>query len=151
MSRYPDDFRGVLPGEDTIGDDDLAAALDEAFGIAGRAGMVQALGEQGQILRIGLLPEPFRCGPMQAALAVFSQEPQDGLAREFVAWKKPFTGRADVIVAPRTSIVGSIGVVGGKIVFDDALRELGVNAATFPASQGEAGGTFHARNAASRF
>lgn len=38
MSYYPDDFRGVLPGENDVGDDDLAAALDEAFGIAGRAG-----------------------------------------------------------------------------------------------------------------
>ncbi len=38
------------------------------------------------------------------------------------------------IVAERSSIVGSIGVVGGKVVLDAALAELGVNAVTFPAS-----------------
>lgn len=42
------------------------------------------------------------------------------------------------IVAPRTSIVGSIGVVGGKVVFGDALKELGVTSVTVPASD-EAG------------
>ncbi|MFC1642880.1 signal peptide peptidase SppA [Myxococcota bacterium] len=38
------------------------------------------------------------------------------------------------IVAERTSIVGSIGVVGGKLVVGDALAEVGVNAVTFAAS-----------------
>ncbi|HEX7671445.1 MAG TPA: signal peptide peptidase SppA, partial [Polyangiaceae bacterium] len=38
------------------------------------------------------------------------------------------------IVAPETSIVGSIGVLGGKIVISDALAEFGVHAETFPAS-----------------
>jgi protease-4 len=41
------------------------------------------------------------------------------------------------IVAERTSIVGSIGVVGGKIVVDDALEEFGIHAETFPASKAE--------------
>jgi protease-4 len=41
---------------------------------------------------------------------------------------------ATKVVAERTSIVGSIGVLGGKIVVDDALSELGVHAETFPAS-----------------
>jgi protease-4 len=41
---------------------------------------------------------------------------------------------ANKIYAERTSIVGSIGVVGGKIVLDEALRNFGVNAETFPAS-----------------
>lgn len=41
---------------------------------------------------------------------------------------------ADVIVAERTSIVGSIGVVGGKVVVGAALAELGVNTATVAAS-----------------
>jgi protease-4 len=41
------------------------------------------------------------------------------------------------IVAERTSIVGSIGVVGGKIVVDDALEDLGIHAETFPASKAE--------------
>ncbi len=43
---------------------------------------------------------------------------------------------ATKIVAERTSIVGSIGVLGGKIVVDDALSDLGVHAETFPASTG---------------
>jgi protease-4 len=38
------------------------------------------------------------------------------------------------LVAERTSIVGSIGVLGGKIVVDEALAEVGVHAVTFPAS-----------------
>jgi protease-4 len=38
------------------------------------------------------------------------------------------------ILAERTSIIGSIGVVGGKLVLDRALAELGVNAVTLPAS-----------------
>lgn len=38
------------------------------------------------------------------------------------------------IVAERTSIVGSIGVVGGKIVVTEALGKIGVSAVTFPAS-----------------
>jgi len=41
---------------------------------------------------------------------------------------------ATKVVAERTSIVGSIGVLGGKIVVNDALSELGVHAETFPAS-----------------
>lgn len=49
MSNYPDDFRGVLPGEqDDPSDDDLAAALDEAFGVAERAG--DALADIGKSL-----------------------------------------------------------------------------------------------------
>jgi protease-4 len=38
------------------------------------------------------------------------------------------------IFAERTSIVGSIGVVGGKLVLSEALREYGVNTHTFAAS-----------------
>jgi protease-4 len=41
---------------------------------------------------------------------------------------------ANKVVAQRTSIVGSIGVVGGKVVFDEALSTYGVHAETFPAS-----------------
>lgn len=41
---------------------------------------------------------------------------------------------ADRIVAEPTSIVGSIGVLGGKLVLNDALAEYGVNTVTFPAS-----------------
>lgn len=41
---------------------------------------------------------------------------------------------ANKVVAERTSIVGSIGVVGGKIVLDEALGQLGVHAESFPAS-----------------
>jgi protease-4 len=41
---------------------------------------------------------------------------------------------ADKIFAEPTSIVGSIGVFGGKIVFSTALEELGVHTETFPAS-----------------
>jgi protease-4 len=41
---------------------------------------------------------------------------------------------ADRIVAQPTSIVGSIGVLGGKLVLDSALAEYGVNSVTFPAS-----------------
>ncbi|HEY3498109.1 MAG TPA: S49 family peptidase, partial [Polyangiaceae bacterium] len=41
---------------------------------------------------------------------------------------------AQRIFAEPTSIVGSIGVFGGKIVFGPALREVGVNSVTFPAS-----------------
>lgn len=40
----------------------------------------------------------------------------------------------DRIFAEPTSIVGSIGVFGGKIVFSGALEELGVHTETFPAS-----------------
>lgn len=40
---------------------------------------------------------------------------------------------ADVILADATSIVGSIGVVGGKIAVGDALERFGVHAETFPA------------------
>jgi protease-4 len=39
------------------------------------------------------------------------------------------------ILAERTSIIGSIGVVGGKIVFGDALDQLGVSSVTFPANK----------------
>jgi protease-4 len=41
---------------------------------------------------------------------------------------------ANEIIAERTSIVGSIGVFGGKLTFDEGLAEVGVNAVTFPAS-----------------
>jgi protease-4 len=41
---------------------------------------------------------------------------------------------AHKIVAPASSIVGSIGVFGGKIVIGDALRELGVNTFPIPAN-----------------
>jgi protease IV len=41
---------------------------------------------------------------------------------------------ADRIIAEPTSIVGSIGVFGGKIVLSGALEELGVHTETFPAS-----------------
>jgi protease IV len=41
---------------------------------------------------------------------------------------------ADKIYAEPTSIVGSIGVFGGKIVLSSALEELGVHTETFPAS-----------------
>jgi protease-4 len=40
---------------------------------------------------------------------------------------------ANQIVAERTSIVGSIGVLGGKIEIDEALAEYGVHAETFAA------------------
>ncbi|HXK20703.1 MAG TPA: S49 family peptidase, partial [Polyangiaceae bacterium] len=40
----------------------------------------------------------------------------------------------DKIFAEPTSIVGSIGVFGGKIVFSSALEEFGVHTETFPAS-----------------
>jgi protease-4 len=39
------------------------------------------------------------------------------------------------ILAERTSIIGSIGVVGGKIVFGEALDQLGVSSVTFPAAK----------------
>lgn len=38
------------------------------------------------------------------------------------------------IVAERSTVLGSIGVVGGKIMIGDALNEFGVSSATFPAS-----------------
>ncbi len=41
---------------------------------------------------------------------------------------------ADRVIAEPTSIVGSIGVFGGKIVLNEALAEYGVNTVTFPAS-----------------
>jgi protease-4 len=41
---------------------------------------------------------------------------------------------AQRVVAERTSIVGSIGVLGGKLVVDQSLAALGVNAVVFPAS-----------------
>jgi protease IV len=41
---------------------------------------------------------------------------------------------ADRIVAERTSIVGSIGVLGGKVAIAPALAKFGVNSVTFPAS-----------------
>lgn len=41
---------------------------------------------------------------------------------------------ADYIYAEPMSIVGSIGVVGGKIGFGDALERIGVHAETFPAN-----------------
>lgn len=39
------------------------------------------------------------------------------------------------IFAERTSIVGSIGVVGGKLVLSEALREFGINSHTFAANE----------------
>lgn len=42
------------------------------------------------------------------------------------------------IYADDTSIVGSIGVVGGKIGFGKALEKIGVHAETFPAKRGDA-------------
>ncbi len=44
---------------------------------------------------------------------------------------------ADKILAERTSIVGSIGVVGGKFSIGEALDEFGVSSETFPASPKE--------------
>ncbi len=44
---------------------------------------------------------------------------------------------ADAIFAEKTSIVGSIGVVGGKIVFDDALDRFGVSSYTFTAKDSD--------------
>lgn len=41
---------------------------------------------------------------------------------------------ADKIVAEPTSIVGSIGVFGGKFVVGEALEQLGITSYTFPAS-----------------
>lgn len=41
---------------------------------------------------------------------------------------------ADRIIAERTSIVGSIGVFGGKFVVGPALEQIGVTSYTFPAS-----------------
>jgi protease-4 len=46
------------------------------------------------------------------------------------------TGAA--IFADETSIVGSIGVVGGKIAANRALEKIGVHAETFPAKAGDA-------------
>lgn len=40
----------------------------------------------------------------------------------------------DRIVAEPTSIVGSIGVLGGKLVLNEAFAQYGVNTVTFPAS-----------------
>jgi protease-4 len=45
---------------------------------------------------------------------------------------------AQRIVAEKTSIVGSIGVVGGKLVLDQSLAAIGINVVVFPAS-GEPG------------
>ncbi len=42
------------------------------------------------------------------------------------------------IVADADSIVGSIGVVGGKIAIGGALEKIGVHAETFPAKRGDA-------------
>jgi protease-4 len=44
---------------------------------------------------------------------------------------------AQRIFAEPSSIVGSIGVFGGKVVFGPALHEIGVNSVTFPASRSE--------------
>ncbi|MBX3232432.1 MAG: S49 family peptidase [Labilithrix sp.] len=46
---------------------------------------------------------------------------------------------ADYIFAEPMSIVGSIGVVGGKIGGGDALERIGVHAETFPANEGKPG------------
>lgn len=43
-----------------------------------------------------------------------------------------------VVFADEASIVGSIGVVGGKIAADKALAKIGVHAETFPAKTGDA-------------
>ena len=40
-----------------------------------------------------------------------------------------------VIFAEPTSIVGSIGVVGGKIAAENTLELIGVHAETFPANE----------------
>lgn len=53
---------------------------------------------------------------------------------------------ADTIFAERTSIVGSIGVVGGKVVFGPALAELGVTTVIVPASGVAADGARAAYN-----
>jgi len=42
---------------------------------------------------------------------------------------------ATKILAEKSSIIGSIGVVGGKMVFGETLDELGVTGVTFPASK----------------
>ncbi len=47
---------------------------------------------------------------------------------------------AQRIFAEPSSIVGSIGVFGGKVVFGPALQEIGVNSVTFPASRAEGAG-----------
>ena len=44
-----------------------------------------------------------------------------------------------VVFADATSIVGSIGVVGGKISGDRALERIGVHAETFPGKTGDPG------------
>ncbi len=44
---------------------------------------------------------------------------------------------ADVVLATRTSIVGSIGVVGGKLTIEEALGKVGVSGVTFAAREGE--------------
>lgn len=44
---------------------------------------------------------------------------------------------ANKIVAERTSIVGSIGVLGGKIVVDQTLASVGIHAETVPASSAQ--------------
>jgi protease IV len=49
---------------------------------------------------------------------------------------------ANKIVAEETSIVGSIGVVGGKLVFGPALRKLGVNVETLPANPASSRATY---------
>jgi len=47
---------------------------------------------------------------------------------------------AQRIFAEPSSIVGSIGVFGGKVVFGPALHELGMNSVTFPASRAPGAG-----------
>lgn len=44
-----------------------------------------------------------------------------------------------VVFASDTSIVGSIGVVGGKIAADHALEKIGIHVETFPAKLGDPG------------
>ena len=41
---------------------------------------------------------------------------------------------AVLVYAEPMSLVGSIGVVGGKVAVGDALEKIGVHAETFPAS-----------------
>jgi protease-4 len=48
------------------------------------------------------------------------------------------------VFAGEMSIVGSIGVVGGKIAGDRALEKIGVHAETFPARSGDAGASSRA-------
>jgi protease-4 len=50
----------------------------------------------------------------------------------------------NVVIGEAASIVGSIGVVGGKIAANQALEKIGVHAETFSAPGGDAGGASRA-------